>query len=104
VAGDEQVIVDPVPVPVPTPQPIASAEPSPNDLIATGVTEYSQGDYATAERRFQHALDILEGTTGSNPRLIANALERLADVYDKTGRTTEAERARERARSIRQVS
>jgi len=103
VAEDEPVIVDPVPWP-PAPQPVIGEEPSPNDLIATGVTDYSRGDYASAESRFQQALDILEGTQGSNPRLIANALENLANVYDKTGRTTEAERARERARSIRQIS
>jgi len=104
VSGGDQVIVDPIPWPVPTTEPVASAEPSPNDLIATGVTDYSQGNYQSAESRFQHALDILKGTEGSNPRLIANALENLANVYDKTRRTNEAELARERARSIRQIS
>jgi len=92
---------EPVSTAQPVPQEVQQA-PSPVSLITQGINDYGQGNYAVAEMRFKLAFNLLQGTAAGDPALTASALEYLALVYSKLGRTQEAADASERARRIRE--
>jgi len=96
------VIIERVREPVSTPQPAPAQDPSPAKLIAEGISDYSEGNYVAAEKRYKLALVLLQNSTLADPQLTAIALENLALVYEKLGKTQEGADASERAGKIRE--
>ena len=61
----------------------------------------AQGRFSEAEAVYQQALAHQESSLGSSHPEIANTLEKLAGLYKKLGRASDAEQAELRVRSIR---
>ena len=70
-------------------------------LAGMGELEAASGRYVEADEYFRRALDIYDSEGTTEYRMaVANTLERYADMLDRSGRTEEARRERERSERI----
>ena len=63
----------------------------------------AHGDYEAAEPEYARALSIREKALGSGHPDVALILDRMASLYEQTGRHQEAQRLKSRAEDIRKI-
>jgi hypothetical protein len=71
------------------------------NLQNMGMMFASQGDWTKAETAYSRALAILDRHPDAPPSIVAGALEGVADVMRRTGRTPEADACAARAAGLR---
>jgi len=69
-------------------------------LLNLGELYQKQDQYALAKTPYERAYKIMEGSVGETHPQFAEMMERLADIYEKSGKNNKAKQLRERADEI----